>query len=65
LIADCFKINWDSEIKENTIDLRKIYNIKLPDAIIAATSISYGVPLISADKGFSKIKELDFILLEI
>lgn len=38
--------------------------MKLPDSIIAATSLVYGLPLISADKGFSKIEELDFILIE-
>lgn len=64
LIDDCFLVEWNSKIKEKTIDLRKKYSIKLPDAIIAATSLVYGIPLVSADKGFSKIEELDFILVE-
>jgi len=45
--------------------LRKKYSIKLPDAIVASTSIVYGLPLVTADKAFSKIKELDLILIEI
>ncbi len=32
---------------------------------IAATSLYLGVPLITADKGFSKITTLDLILLEV
>jgi predicted nucleic acid-binding protein len=65
LLNDCFIIEWNSKIKESTIALRKNYNIKLPDAIVAATSIAYGTPLVTADSGFMKIKELDLILLEI
>jgi predicted nucleic acid-binding protein len=65
LINDSFVIEWNSKIKEKTIDLRKKYSIKLPDAIIASTSLVYDLPLISADKGYLKIKELDLILIEI
>lgn len=65
LINDCFYAEWSPKIKEQTIELRRNYNIKLPDAIIASTSLVYGVPLVSADNGFSKIKELDLILIEV
>ena len=65
LISDCFRFNIDDKIKNNTIDLRKKYNIKLPDAVIAATSLSFSLPLITADKTFSQIKEIDLILLDI
>ena len=64
LINDCFGIEWNSEIKQMTIELRKKYTIKLPDAIIAATSLVYGIPLVTADKAFSKINELDLILID-
>lgn len=64
LIYDCFNIEWNNKIKEQVIELRKKYTIKLPDAIIAATSIIYSLPLVTADKGFSKIEELDLILIE-
>jgi predicted nucleic acid-binding protein len=64
LLNDCFYIDWNTKLKEKTIELRKKYTIKLPDAIIASTSITYGIPLVTADKGFSKIVELDLILLE-
>lgn len=65
LVDDCFYLDWNSKLKDKTIELRKKYTIKLPDAIIAATSIIYGIPLVTADKRFSKIEELDLILLEL
>lgn len=64
LINDCFGIEWNPKIKEQTIQLKRKYNIKLPDAIIASTSLVYEIPLVTADKGFSKIEELDLILIE-
>ena len=64
LLNDSFNIDWNSKIKEQTIELRKKYSIKLPDAIIASTSLVYGLPLVTADIGFSKIEELDLILIE-
>lgn len=64
LLSDIFNIEWNSKIKEKTIELRKKYNIKLPDAIIASTSLIYQIPLVTADKGYSKIEELDLILIE-
>lgn len=56
--------NISTDIKEKTIELRKLYNIKLPDAIIASTAIINSVPLLSADTIFSKITELNFIKLQ-
>jgi len=64
LISDCFNVDWNLKIKEQTIKLRKKYSIKLPDAIIASTSLVYGIPLVTADKVCSKIAELDLILIE-
>lgn len=65
LLKDTFIINFNEDIKVETIKLKKKYSIKLPDAIIAATAIWYKIPLITADKGFEKIEELELILLEI
>jgi len=45
--------------------LKKKYSIKLSDAIIAASCLVYDIPLVTADKGFSKIKELDLVLIEL
>ena len=65
LINDCFQIEWSNKIRENTIKLKQKYTVKLPDAIIAATCITYDIPLVSADKGFSKLEELDLVLIEL
>lgn len=55
LIDSCFLIDWNSKIKDVTILLKKKYKVKLPDAIIAATSIVLNKPLLTADKGFLQI----------
>jgi len=65
LLNDCFQIEWNTKIMEQTIQLKKKYSIKLPDAIIAASCLVYDIPLVKADKGFSKIKELDLVLIEL
>lgn len=64
LIRDSFIFNFDDAIKLQTIQLKKKYTIKLPDAIIASTAIIYQIPLITSDKDFKIVKELDLILLE-
>jgi len=52
----------DDEIINKTIELRKKYKIKLPDAVIAATAIVNEFALISHNfKDFQKITELNFI----
>ena len=45
-------------IKEKTIEIRKKYKTKLPDAIVTASAIVNNLPLITADKGFNQIEEL-------
>ena len=53
-----------NRIRDITIRLRRQYTLKLPDAIVAATAIFLGIPLISADKHFEKISELTFFLYQ-
>jgi hypothetical protein len=57
-------ISIDELIKEQTISLRKAYSLKLHDSIIAATAISLDLPLITSDKQFKKIKELQIDFYE-
>ena len=64
VLSLCKIENISTDIKEKTIELRKIYKIKLPDAIIASTAIINSVPLLSADTIFSKIPGLNFIRLQ-
>jgi len=64
-LSNCVIIELNQTIKDLTIELKQQHKIKLPDAIIAATSQYLNVPLISADKGFEKIDDLQFIRYEI
>jgi predicted nucleic acid-binding protein len=55
-------LDIDKEIKALTIQLRKIYKLKIPDTIIAASALALSLPIITADKSFKKIADLDLIL---
>ena len=57
--AEVYPIN-DQTI-DMTIDLRKKYKIKLPDAIIAATAIVHHFMLITSDAGFNNIRHLQIL----
>lgn len=57
-------IPLDDSIVRETIALRKIYKIKLPDAVIAATTLVHGLSLITRDEAdFKKITHLALINL--
>lgn len=61
-ISNCFVIELDFEIKRQTIAIRKNTKTKLPDAIIAASAFVHKLPLLTADKGFTKIPDIDIFL---
>lgn len=65
LLNDCFQLEWSAKLKNQTIRLKQKYSLKLPDAIISATALEFNLPLVTADKGFSKITELDLILIQL
>ncbi|MEO9476997.1 MAG: type II toxin-antitoxin system VapC family toxin [Cyclobacteriaceae bacterium] len=64
LIGQCQVINVNSEIKDLTVGLRKSRKLKLPDAIIAATAIYSKLPILTADRAFERVEELNVILYE-
>ena len=64
LLKDVLILEFNAEIKRTAIKLRSKYNLGLPDSIVAASSLFLNIQLISADKSLSKIKEIDFVLLE-
>ncbi|MBD1392774.1 type II toxin-antitoxin system VapC family toxin [Mucilaginibacter glaciei] len=46
----------DNDVKQKTIEIRKQFKLKLPDAIIAATALVYGKTLITRNvSDFGKI----------
>ena len=64
LLKECVIIDINSEIKNLTISNRKKFKLRLPDSIIAASSLYLDIPLISADADFKKIDELNLIFYE-
>lgn len=64
LLSDCIIFPLNNTVKSRAIHIRRTYGTKLPDSIVAATSLECAVPLITADKGFKKITELKLQLLE-
>jgi predicted nucleic acid-binding protein len=65
MLASCTKAGHNQAITDLTIKLRRKYSLKLPDAIIAATAQALDIPLLTADKGFAPIKEIDCFILEL
>jgi len=63
-LSECIIIDINPVIKNYTIRLRQTYDLKLPDSIVMATSLYLNIPIISADKEFRKVEELDLIYYE-
>jgi len=61
LLLDCSIIPMNNRIKEKYVELRRKHHLKLADAIIASTSLVFDFPLITSDKQFKTIKELNLI----
>ncbi|MBR4475009.1 MAG: type II toxin-antitoxin system VapC family toxin [Oscillospiraceae bacterium] len=62
-LDECEVFQISDFVKEQTIRIRRQYNVKLPDAIIAATAISSNLTLLTADTGIFKIQELNAVKL--
>jgi predicted nucleic acid-binding protein len=60
----CQLVEFKQTIRDLAIDLKQKYQIKVPDAIIAATAIFHKRILLTADKDFKKIKELNLLIIE-
>ena len=65
VIEYCQVIPITNSIKKKTINLKRAIKLAVPDALIAATAIEGGFILVTADKGFKRIKELSLILIEV
>ena len=57
-LSRCTKFGLSEKVKNETIGIRAKYKVKLPDAIIAATAVVYGLPLLTADAGFVKLSDI-------
>ena len=64
-LFECYIIDIESAIKDITIEIRSKYKVKLPDTIIAATAMYFDMPLFTMDKGFSRITDLQAVILSV
>jgi predicted nucleic acid-binding protein len=65
LLDDCTILNLTNEIKDIAITIKQRYSIKIPDSIVAATSIYWKLPLVTADADFKKIKDINLVHLNL
>lgn len=63
-LSECKILSINNKIKIETIDIRKTYNLKLPDSIIIATALYLDLPIITSDTEFKKVKELNLLSYE-
>ena len=49
-LASIHSLGITSDIKESTIRLRRAHRLKIPDAIIAATTLTHGAVLLTNDE---------------
>jgi predicted nucleic acid-binding protein len=64
-LSECSVISQNNEVKELSIKIKQKFKVKTPDAIIASTAIFLNLPLITADKGFDKITDLDLMVYQL
>ena len=63
-LKELIVININDDIKVNTIELKKKFHLKLPDCIIAGTSLWLKIPLITSDKQFKTLTNFDLVYYE-
>jgi len=63
-LEECFVIGIDSGVRELASYVQWHYNVNLSEAIVAATSMSLGIPLLSTNANFEKIDEIVFVRYE-
>jgi len=64
MLESCVIIDINNMIKSEVIRLRRTYSLKLPDCIVAATAIYMDLPIITSDKDFKRIEELNLMFYE-
>ena len=63
MIDSCVLVEFNHEIKSEAIKLRRNFRLKLPDAIIASTAKYLHLPLLTSDKDFKKISDLELLFI--
>ncbi len=54
-----------NDIKRKAIYFKRVYNLKTADSIVAATAYSLNLPLISADRIYSRVEEIQFFQVSV
>lgn len=57
-LDECSVVEINRAIQDMAVDIRMGYKLQLPDPIIAATASTFGLTLLTADKGFVKLGAL-------
>ena len=57
-------IKGNPKIKQYAINIKQQIKMKFPDAIVAATAIKNNLSLVTADKDFKKVPNLDLVLID-
>lgn len=65
LLDSCLIIDLNDTIKTKAIELKQQRKIKLPDSIIAATALYTDLTILTADRGFDDIPNLEAIIFEL
>ena len=58
------KVGLTEEIKDLAIEYKILYNLKTPDAIIAASAKSLNLPLVTADKKLLHLEDIISVLFD-
>jgi predicted nucleic acid-binding protein len=62
LLKSFVEIALDEPVVRSTIHIRRSHNVKLPDAIIAASALRLGLPLVTRNvQDFGRVTELQLI----
>jgi hypothetical protein len=51
----------DENLMDSIVNIRKTYHLKLPDAVLAATALTYDCHFVSNDKELSKVPDLTIV----
>jgi predicted nucleic acid-binding protein len=63
-LSDFIIINISEAIKERAIEIKKSSHLKLPDSIIAATAMELNIALVTSDRQFKTLTDLNLLYYE-
>jgi predicted nucleic acid-binding protein len=65
LLSNCTIIGLNEEVKRKSIEIRINNKLKIPDSIIAATASYLKIPLVSADRQFKQLEDINLIFYQV